>query len=169
MSVFHNNSSTLKSVFVIILLLGAISCSQDGIVLEKYHSITDKKWHIDSIKHYNFTVNDTASEYIIFIQTANTNDYSYSNIWFFTRLISQQNHQITDTLEFDLAKPTGKWLGTKKKEQYLLRHVYRHGVKFAQSGNYKFSIQHGMRTTELNGISEVGLVIKKIKKLNEQN
>ncbi len=153
----------MKSVAFYLLIMLAASCSNDDVLYEKHHLIANENWNADSLQQFHFTVSDTASEYIILIQTANINDYPYSNIWFFTHLISEQKHQITDTLEFDLASPTGKWLGTKKKEQYLLHHVYRHGVKFAHTGNYAFSIQQGMRTQELIGISEVGLLIKKIK------
>ena len=76
---------------------------------------------------------------------------------------------IKDTLEYKMADPTGKLLGsglTDIKENKLW---YKEQVIFKESGNYKVNIQHAMRengkvngVVELEGITDIGFRIENI-------
>jgi gliding motility-associated lipoprotein GldH len=75
---------------------------------------------------------------------------------------------VRDTLEYEMAKPDGQWLGTgygSLKENKLW---YKENVVFPSSGVYTLEISHAMRKNgqvdgivELEGITDVGYLIEK--------
>jgi gliding motility-associated lipoprotein GldH len=70
---------------------------------------------------------------------------------------------MTDTIEFFLADPTGKWLGSGLGSVNSMLLPYRTNIKFPQRGIYTFEFKQGMRQEELKGIMDVGLRIDKRK------
>ena len=77
---------------------------------------------------------------------------------------------ITDTLEYQMAKPNGELMGegfTDVKENKLW---YKEGVRFDEIGDYSIIIQHAMRNNgevngvdNLKGITDVGFRIEPAK------
>nr|BFF39475.1 hypothetical protein BACY1_12800 [Tenacibaculum mesophilum] len=77
---------------------------------------------------------------------------------------------IIDTLEYDMADVTGKFLGqgfTDIKENKLF---YKENITFPRKGEYTFKVRQAMRKNgklegieELEGITHVGFRIEKIK------
>ena len=64
-----------------------------------------------------------------------------------------------DTIECDLADSYGRWLGNGASI-YELPLLYTSSYQFARTGEYLFTIQHGMRTEWLQGITDIGLIIE---------
>ena len=67
---------------------------------------------------------------------------------------------LIDTVEFTIADNKGKWIGSGIGDIHDVRLVYRRNVRFGQTGNYVFYIQHGMRETEIKEITDVGIRIE---------
>ncbi len=77
---------------------------------------------------------------------------------------------IKDTLEYKMAEPSGKLLGsglTDIKENKLWYKGYNTPFVFKESGDYTINIQHAMRengkvngVTELEGITDIGFRIE---------
>jgi gliding motility-associated lipoprotein GldH len=155
--------------FLLILLLAFIfiSCDSDR-VFDDYKSLPSQ-WNKDSILTFNIKNIDTLQSYNLFINVRNNNDFEYSNLFLISEIQFPQGKVITDTLEYEMAAPNGKWLGTgfgDVKENKLL---YKEKVRFPESGKYKVSIKHAMRKNgseqgieNLKGITEIGFRIEKI-------
>ncbi len=156
-----------KNGFIIILLsIFSLleACSSNGVVFHSTKEFPDAVWNMDSIATFEFEVTDTSSFYYLFIETQNTNLYSYSNIWFFTHIKTQKEKILSDTLEYSLCDKKGKWFGQKSDDNYKLWNLYKANVRFASTGIYHMEIQQGMRMKLLPGIKSVGLVIQKNEK-----
>ena len=156
------NLITLISSSLIILLLGLTSCTE-GISYEKIYSI-DKQWNKDSIFTFNITKPEVNTKQNVFFLLRNDSDYSYSNIYLFVTTEGPDKDIRIDTIQYRLADKEGKWLGKGMgvtKENLLL---YKENYSFNKAGNYKISVQQGMRNDNLKGITDIGLIIQKTDK-----
>jgi len=151
-------------IFLTPVLL-VFSCDSNQ-VFDEYKSVPNS-WNKDSLISFIVTPPDSTNLYNLFINIRNTNDYKFSNLFLISEINFPHGKTITDTLEYQMAKPDGTLLGegfTDVKENKLW---YREGVKFDEVGNYKITIQHAMRNNgevngvdNLEGITDVGFRIE---------
>ena len=88
-----------------------------------------------------------------FEELRNNNDYLYANIFFFVDVEHPSGLHRTDTLQYILAAPDGKWLGSGVGEiKYNLLKFKENETM--QSGLYKYKIIHGMRDDILIGVED---------------
>jgi len=67
---------------------------------------------------------------------------------------------LKDTLEYQMAKPSGEFLGEGFSDIKENKLWYKEGVVFNESGEYKIKIQQAMRMNgEVNGIENLEGVI----------
>lgn len=168
---------TAKAIFlkigyglVVLHFLG--SCTQNNFYSHSV-SLRGEEWHKDSILQYKLPVMDTVTYYDVFINLRNTNAYPYSNLYLITQLNFPHGKQQIDTLQYQMAKPNGEWLGvgaTSVKENKLW---YLQKFTFSEKGNYSVSLKHAMRAggaieglENLKGISDVGIQIESSTKNN---
>lgn len=147
---------------LIFLYALTISCEWE-VTYNSFEDLKDNIWHKDSTLRFEVEPPDTTDTYEIAIIVRNNNEYSYSNLFMLVEAEVEGIHKSKDTLEYEMADPNGKWLGegiTDVKESLLL---YKNSFKFSEILPHHFRIKHGMREENLNGISNVGLLIKKIK------
>ncbi|MCS5663601.1 MAG: gliding motility lipoprotein GldH [Flavobacteriales bacterium] len=144
-------------LFVALLLFA--SCDRSK-VFDVYHGIDSGGWNSDEA--LDFEVEITSQEGRLFnylIGLRNNNDYLYANIFFFVDVESPNGELQRDTLQYLLAEPGGKWLGSGVGEIKFNLFKFKEGQAM-QSGVYKFSIAHGMRDDLLLGVEDVGLRIE---------
>lgn len=156
----------LKIGYGLVVLHFLASCTQNNFYSNSV-SFQDEVWHKDSILHYDLPVMDTVTSYNVFINLRNTNAYPYSNLYLITQLNYPHGKQQIDTLQYQMAKPSGEWLGvgaTSIKENKLW---YLQNFTFSEKGNYSVSLKHAMREggaidglENLKGISDVGIQIE---------
>ena len=90
----------------------------------------------------------------------NNNDYLYANIFFFVDIEDPSGLHQVDTLQYILAAPDGKWLGSGVGEiKFNLLKLKEKEIM--QPGLYKYKIVHGMRDDVLIGIEDIGLRIER--------
>jgi gliding motility-associated lipoprotein GldH len=150
----------LRFLSVISIFVFLVSCDENGI-FDEYVTITDAAWTKDNVVSFEFTLNDTLSENQVYINIRNTVDYPYSNLFLFTQVDFPDGRILRDTLEYEMTNAEGQWLGdgiSGIKNNLL---YYKKDVVFYEKGDYKFSVQHGMRTDSLIGIQNVGLRIER--------
>ncbi|APD07039.1 gliding motility lipoprotein GldH [Flavobacteriaceae bacterium UJ101] len=141
------------------IFLALFSCTENVV----YESIKPlhNNWAKDSV--YTFEVNEQQinQPQNLFLVLRNNEQYKYSNIYFFITLEKPDGSKKIDTLQYRLANPDGSWIGKGMgniKENLLL---YLENKNFSDTGAYKIHVQHGMRTNELKGLENLGLIIQK--------
>lgn len=156
----HRNP--LPALLLTILLL---SCDSNR-VYDEYESLPGG-WNKDSEISFSLPQMDSVSDYNLFINVRNNNDYAFSNIFLIANIQFPQGKVITDTLEYQMALPGGEWLGTGFGDVKENKLWYKERVRFDEPGRYKISIQHAMRKSgsekgieNLEGITQVGLRIE---------
>ncbi len=139
--------------------MALFSCTEN-VVYESLKPIHNK-WDKDSVYTFEVAQRKTNQHQNIFLVLKNNEQYKYSNIYFFITLEKPNGTKKTDTLQYRLAKPDGSWIGKgigNTKENLLL---YRENETFTDTGIYKIHVQHGMRTNQLKGLEDLGLIIQK--------
>ncbi len=152
-------------LFFLIALIGLVSCDSKR-VYDVYKTVPNT-WHKDSIISFKINPPDSVNPYNLFVNLRNTNAYKYNNLFLIVGMTFPHGKTIKDTLEYRMADPSGKLLGsgyTDIKENKLW---YKEAVVFRESGEYVVDIQHAMRengkvngVVKLEGITDIGFRIE---------
>lgn len=149
------------NVFYLVLLIFGFWGCNPGAIYEGEHEFVTKSWHKDSLVTFYPDLNDTSQVLNIGFSMEHSNDYPYSNLWLFVDVKSPNGHMQTDTMEYFLAEPDGRWIGKGSDDSRILYWLYKRGVKLSTPGTYTFSIRQGMRRDDLPGIHSFSLWLEK--------
>lgn len=150
----------LSYIFSIIFCVGISSCDRRK-VFEDYRKLNPDGWNKDSVVVFNVPITDTTRNANLYLDIRNKGNYPYSNLWLFLSIKSPDGKQVTDTVEFTLAEPSGRWKGSGLGGLYDNQILYRKSVYFPHKGDYRFSIKQGMRDNVLKGINDIGIRVEK--------
>jgi|LGOV01.1.fsa_nt_gb gliding motility-associated lipoprotein GldH len=142
------------------ILFFIVSCDENSIY-DEYVNLPDAVWDEDNIVDFNFTLDDSISKNQVYIKIRNTVDYPYSNLYLFTKVNFPDGKVLIDTLEYEMTDAEGLWLGDGVSGLKSNLLYFKKDVIFYKKGDYNISIQHGMRTDNLEGIQDVGLRIER--------
>lgn len=158
----------LKYTFLTGLLVMLCSCGNTSIQHAEFKSLPNG-WEKDEAVNFQFKAPDTVNTYDLFINLRNDERFPFSNIFLIVNMEFPTGKVITDTLEYEMAKPDGTWLGqgfTDLKESKLW---YKEAVRFPDTGYYSMEIFHAMRKNgnvdgvrSLEGITDVGISIENL-------
>ena len=103
----------------------------------------------------------------MFIHIRNNSQYEFSNLYVITSLQFPNGKEVIDTLQYEMADATGRFLGqgfTEIKENKLF---YKEQKVFPELGKYTFGIYQAMRKngevnpiSSIKGIQDVGISIE---------
>ncbi|GAA4802827.1 gliding motility lipoprotein GldH [Litoribaculum gwangyangense] len=152
----------------IVSFIGLESCDSNR-VYDTYQSVPNK-WHKDSVVSFKVNPPDSTNAYNLFVNLRNTNAYKYNNLFLIVEMAYPHGKTIKDTLEYRMAEPSGKLLGTgytDVKENKLWYKGHESSFVFNEAGTYTVNIQHAMRengkvngVVELEGITDVGFRVE---------
>ena len=164
MTILKRNSF---SIFLFSLFL-MFSCN-DKTDFNQYKSIDTEGWKANEKVSFEFDVNDTILPKDLFINIRNNSEYEFSNLYVITELFFPNEMVVVDTLQYEMADETGRFLGvgfTEIKENKLF---YKEKKTFPVCGKYIFNVRHAMRKNGaikpiefLKGIQDIGFSIEKV-------
>ena len=150
------------------LLLSWVLIACDANTVHSEFQSLPNGWHKDQDIVFEFKEPDTLNTYDVYVWTRNNEQYSCSNVFLLVEMRFPDGKVVSDTLEYAMAEPSGKWLGkgfSAVKESKLW---YKEGVHFPIQGTYKMLIRHAMRKNgendgieNLEGIIDLGISIEK--------
>ncbi|MDT8400796.1 MAG: gliding motility lipoprotein GldH [Bacteroidales bacterium] len=138
------------------------SCNTGSIYSES-EKIPDYTWDAGNIITFMAPVTDTSNAYDVNLLLRTASSYPYRNLFLFIKTTSPDAYSIKDTVEYFLADEKGDWYGTGLGDINELSVPFKANVLFPEKGTYVFSIQHGMREQNLEGVTDIGLQIIKTK------
>ena len=152
-------------LFILGFSLIAISCDRKR-VFDEYKPVPNG-WNKDSIISFKINPPDSTNAYNLFVNLRNTNAYKYSNIFLIVEMVFPHGKTVKDTLEYRMADPSGKFLGTGLMDVKENKLWYKENVVFKEAGEYTVNIQHAMRENgkangivSLEGITDIGFRIE---------
>lgn len=152
---------------IVLLFLGvALYSCDDTRVFDEYKTVSSS-WEKEEKVIFNLPELDSIESYNLFINVRNTNDYKFSNLFLISEMEFPNGKIVTDTLEYEMAKPNGEWLGVGFSDVKENKLWYKENVSFTENGVYKVTLQHAMRKNgetfginELEGITDIGFRIE---------
>jgi len=154
----NNKLSYILFIFLGLSLL--LSCTGKSPFFEENKTLTNNTWELSDTAHFSFEIEDTNQLYDFYFNLRNLSNYSYSNIFIFYQLRFPNNKTLTDTAEFILAQPDGKWLGKTISGSIIDNSMlFSQKKRFPLKGTYEFSVIHGMREKDLEHIADIGFKI----------
>lgn len=167
-----------KASFIcIIICLFVLSCDTN-FVFDKYETL-NKSWDNDKAVQFKFSAPDSINSYSLFINLRNNKDYQFNNLFLIAELNYPNGKTIIDTLEYQMAKPNGEFLGTgfsDLKENKLWYKGFNEPFIFEELGHYQLNIKHAMRRNgdvegikKLEGITDIGFRIEALNTNNNGN
>ena len=156
-----------KALFCTFLCLASFMSCDKSRVYDNYKSLPNQ-WARDSVVTFKMKAPDTINPYNLFINLRNNSDYKYSNLYLITEINFPNGKVISDTLQYEMAIPSGEWLGTGFGEVKENKLWYKENFRFSEAGEYAITLQQAMRKRDsvsgiknLEGITEVGFRIEK--------
>jgi len=150
----------ILSLALLLMALLSVSCDKTAVV-DMYQHIDDSQWTWDDMKQFSFDFTDTITEHNILIQLRHTTNYPMSNLYMFVHVKGPSGQTLTDTINFVLAEPDGKWRGRGTGNIRELRYLYRKQTIFPEAGTYTILLEQGMREPVLP-VSDLGVRIEKV-------
>ena len=156
-------------LFLIVFSFVLTSCDPNR-VFDEYQSVPDK-WNKESVISFKINPPDSVKAYNLFVNLRNTNAYKYNNLFLIVEMDFPHGKKIKDTLEYKMADPSGKFLGTGITDIKENKLWFKEHVIFKEKGEYVINIQHAMRengkvqgVVDLVGITDVGFRVEKLTK-----
>ena len=130
-------------------------------VYEEWKDMKGNEWSEDSTCSFTFEIKDSLALYNLNFGIRNTNLYPYQNIWLLASVEGGRNDfSYQDTIQLVLANKNGEWFGDRSASLYTyVTPLYGH-LPFYSTGEYTFTIKHGMRREVLKGVSSIGFRIE---------
>ena len=148
----------VRNLLIITIISLLFSACGHKTIYSSFQPVPVTGWQEDSVLTYTIPVQDTINLYDIILCIRHIETYPYQNMWLFCGFgLDSVKH---DTIEFFLADDRGRWLGNGGMKMVEMPVLYEHNYQFPDTGNYTFTVQHGMPDEELRGISDVGLIIR---------
>ncbi len=140
-----------------------ISCAKIDL-FEKQARIPSQHWLYTDVPQFTFHIDDTLSQYNIYIVLRHTDLYNYNNIWLRVGSKAPGDSTHFQNVNLILATDAKGWDGTGMDDIYEVRKNISPGaLSFKTPGDYTFSIAQIMRENPLKYILSVGLRVEKVK------
>lgn len=151
----------MKRILFILLALVVISqaCTSDH-VFQEFESIPKSSWkYTDTINFYP-EIKDIHKKYDIYIAVRYDKSYEFSNMWLKVYGLGEQDFERIDV---PLFKKDGSPYGKGLLSNYTVQAGYLKAYTFKKSGKNKVQFVQNMRKNPINGILDIGLIVKEDK------
>jgi len=148
--------------------LALVSCNE-GLIYSEYVALNNGIWKKEDTVNFQLKDLDTLGKHNIFLNVRNDERYEFSNLFLILELEAPDGNTKVDTLEYEMALPSGEWLGKGTGSVKESKLWYKENIGFEESGVYKVNVLHAMRKNgevegldDLVGITDVGIQIEKV-------
>ncbi len=144
-------------VLVLVIFLVVVGCDRSRIY-EDNNDLSKAIWREDSIKIFQFQIEDASRPYNLYVNVTNRIDYPYYNLYYRYWLADSLNRSLktglmnTDLFDATSGEPKGSGVGDIFDHQSPILENYM----FPAEGTYSISLQQYMRTDSLPGIRSIG-------------
>lgn len=144
---------------LILIILFIFACNNDHRIYEKNKTLSNRLWHTDSVKSFEFDIRETEKAYNFYLNIRNTTAYPYHNIYLTYYLKDSLDHVLMQELiNRNLFHPqTGKPLGKSGLGDVFDHRInLKENFNFPEPGKYRLMVEQSMRLDSLPEIISVG-------------
>lgn len=140
------------------------------MVYSEYQPLNNGIWNKKDTLQFQVQDIDSTNKHHVFLNVRNDERYAFSNLFLILEMEAPNGNTTIDTLEYEMALPSGEWLGKGSGSVKESKLWYKENVDFKDSGVYTFKVLHAMRQNgevegleALIGITDVGIQIEKVR------
>ncbi len=154
----------MKNLLVLLSAsLFVASCSNIDL-FEKQSQIPAQQWFYNNTPQFTFHIEDTTSQYNVYVVLRHTDLYNYNNIWLRMGSKVPEDSMHFQNINLSLASDAKGWEGSGMDDIFEVRKMISPGpLAFKKPGDYTFSIGQIMRENPLKYILSVGIRVEKVK------
>ena len=145
---------------LIFMLLFLLSCSP-GKIYEKHVKMDNLAWNRFNTVEFDVDIEDTAAEYDIYIAIRHHTDFPYRDIDVYFYFTTPGGETRSRSINIPIKDSEGNNLGDGLGELWDVQYLAWDGFTFEEPGTCQFEVSSAMSQTDLVGIIEVGLIVKK--------
>jgi gliding motility-associated lipoprotein GldH len=149
-----------KRLMILGVVLVMVSCSP-GKIYEKHIKMEHLAWNRFEPVTFDVPIESTNAEYDIFIAIRHITDIPYPDIDIYFYFTTPGGETRSREITIPIKDRDGKNLGDGLGELWDVQFLAWKGFSFNKPGTCKFEISSAMSHTNLIGVLEVGLIVKK--------
>lgn len=149
-----------KTLLAVIIVVALTSCGSD-VIYSGHEDMPQEGWSRYNAATFSAEISDTITPASIDISIRTGSAYPYRNLYLFVSTFAPNGIRLVDTLEYTLADSKGNRLGRGIGDIRELDLKLRKNVYFPHAGTYLIRVEHAMRTEPLEGVYDVGLIIRR--------
>lgn len=144
-----------------LLLSGCVN--SDNVVYTKFKSLSNQEWHKGQYLEFDLdSVADEDSNYDVLLVVRHNDTYKYNSMCVVVEEFVQGESETTDSIDIKMANEDGRWVGRGQYGLYEVIDTLKRGDRLSK--RYLISVCHGMRCVTVEGVSDVGIVVKRLNK-----
>lgn len=158
----------IKDIHLILLIsltvffLSIFSCN-NSVILSAEKKINSGVWNKKEKIELEANIFEINKLFNIYIDMDIHEDFLTNNFWIFAHTKAPSGNMQSDTIMYYISDEKGKWYGNKSGDIINNKFLYKSNIKFAEAGEYKFTLLHGMRNNDLPKIFKIGIIIEEQK------
>jgi gliding motility-associated lipoprotein GldH len=146
-----------KAILLALISIFLLGC-QKGILFTEFKHLPVSGWEADSVFCFELSLQDSQPICDVEILVRHTDQYEYQNLWLFVEMKRDSITLSRDTIGCYLASDRGEWYGTGMRV-YEMPISYLESYAFPSEGISKIYVSHGMRSTILRGVIDLGVKV----------
>lgn len=147
-------------LFIPALCVLLFSCGEQEF-FEGNEPVAGSSWDRKDAKAFIVNIDDTVSYYDFFVDLRHNESYPYANIYLFMTVNLPGDKHAQDTIGYYMQDAERNWLGNHSGSLISHHVLVKQNRRFPRKGKYVFTLRNGMRDNPLNGITDVGITLKK--------
>ncbi len=151
--------SAIIWMIMVSILLWMTSCGTD-YVFEDNQQLPSAGWSYEQKVRFEVPIEDTVSQYNVYLNLRHSNDYAYNNIWVWVYTTFPSGKQLKNRVDLPLAEVSGKWHGTGTGDIKSVQLYLQERARFPEKGIYVFEVEQNMRDNPLEEVMDVGLTVE---------
>ena len=147
----------MKKLIYIALILLVYSCGPSIVHSDKLE--IGNQWSYDDLLVSSYEVQDTIKKYDLALKVNHSLEYAYQNIYLNVETTFPDGKKISNPLSLNLSDKTGIWLGKCGSNNCDITFSLQDNFRFQSIGKHEFSIGQFSREDQLEGISDIELIV----------
>ncbi len=143
-----------------------MSCNSD-IVYQETLKISNAKWNRNELAKFSFEIEDSLSKYDLYLMIRHAGNFPYKNLYLFAKTSGPRDVFAKDTAQMIFADDRGNWLGKGIGDIYDYEFKFKEEIGFPYQGKYEIQLEQAMRDFEIEGVTDIGIKLKKSISSNE--
>lgn len=123
--------------------------------------ISDAKWNRNELAKFSFNIEDSLSSYDLYLMIRHAGNFPYKNLYLFSKTYGPRDVFAKDTAQMIFADDKGNWLGKGIGDIYDYEFKFKEQIVFPYKGEYQIQLEQAMRDIEVEGVTDIGIKLKK--------